>query len=757
MITYSEIKSIISYFALLFTIYKKFDSILTKFGPTVEVEEIKKVGWLVYILVKNKIYETSRNIIEYTCLLIPLLELLLSSNPTAFAKINPDIPLKEQICNLFQIKLVAPIEHSIQLFQTTVLQILSSIDFIKFTQDFTAIWDKAKLQIMIKALNELYNKAPVQDIDETVFAKETVEFSSTLYDSQKVINVHVTPIKLNAKSSPSKASKMISPSKCEVTLNNKINEYSLEGYNIPCRTVLNELTPIASTISMNNWLQASLAKPQFEDSPISVFLKEIIESYPNIKELIVKLTDKEAKKLTELTKTNQVTECLNLQEMDFSEQIKKLYFYFVEELLTSEEKRTKKASSENIAKNEEFHRGVFVAACETVFFVHRTVDVKFEDLLEVAEISLFGFWKIIPPLLRSESMLPFDIAHHFHELEKKIYLELAWKKGSPTSQLLSRFLLQPQEKPPENVESKIVQTNASKDISLTPVERIFANKVLQLTASLLINLADEIKITDNLLKEHIWETIKQCFATIPELLEDRNITHLVICSIYGVCRVDSKEKNEQNPAYTFNNIIKCFLRINEDVKDFLSNMFHLVKLGDGTHVNIIEFYNRMYLPAMRDPILKICSENSLRSKQPTEKGLTINSPLSDALPKKSFMHSFGKSIMTPLSPAKCISPKLILTPKQQTPKKTVKLTPRTQILLYCSESPTLRPINDNHVESVKNFLRNEILGRNSPQSCVGSGERVVRSQIRIKREDETETEKEKEKKEVKDNKGGNDV
>jgi retinoblastoma-associated protein len=748
MATYSDIKSIISYFALLFTIYKKFDSMLTKFEPTIEVEEIKKVGWLIYILAKNKIYETNRNIIAYTCLLIPLLELLLSSNPTAFAKLDPNVPLKEQVCNLLQIKFAAPIENHIQLFQTTILQIFSPLEFIKSTKDFTAIWDKDKLKTMIKTLNKFYDKLPAQDIDETVFVKEVVEFNNALYDSQRVINVHVTPIKLNVKGSPSKALKMMSPSKCGMTLNNKVNESSLEGYNIPCRTVFNELTPIASTISMNNWLQTSLMKPQFENSSISVFLEGIVENYPNIKELIIKLTDTEAKKLGELTKEEQGNESLNLQEMNFSEQINKLYFYLVEELLIIEEKRTRKASSESIVKSEEFHKGVFVAACETVFFVHRVVDIKFEDLLEVAEISLFGFWKIIPSLIRSESLLPFDIVHHFHELEKKIYLELAWKKGSPTSGLLSRFLLQPQETSSESVEAKVVQANEAKDTPLTAVERLFANKVLQLTASLLINLTTEIKITDNRLKEQIWETIKQCFAIAPELLEDRNIIHLVMCSIYGMCRVDGKEKNEQNSAYTFNNIIKCFLRINEDVKDFLFNMFHLVKLADGTHVNIIEFYNRMYLPAMHDPIFKIYSENCLKSKQTTDRGLTINSPLKDALPKKPFMHSFGKTVMTPLSPAKCISPKLILTPKQQTPKKTVKLTPRTQVLLYCSESPTVRKNNENRPESIKNYLKSQILERNLPQSCVGPNERGVRHRTGTR--DENVAEKEKEKKEGKD-------
>lgn len=244
---------------------------LMQFGPCNNVENIKKVGWLIYVVTKNEICGKSRNIIEYTCLLIPLLELLIQSNPKAFEKVAPETPLRDQICNLFQIKLGNAIEQICQMFQSTILQIVKPLEFIKSMDDFTAIWEKDKLAKITNLLGKVTKNGPIPDIDESVFTQEPVEFSGLSFEFQKVINVHVTPIKLSTqlKRSPTKTPKILSPSRCEVTLNNKLSEVALDGYNIPCRTVLNELTPIASTISMNNWLQICLNKPQFNNSSIS--------------------------------------------------------------------------------------------------------------------------------------------------------------------------------------------------------------------------------------------------------------------------------------------------------------------------------------------------------------------------------------------------------------------------------------------------------------------------------------------------------
>ena len=77
---------------------------------------------------------------------------------------------------------------------------------------------------------------------------------------------------------------------------------------------------------------------------------------------------------------------------------------------------------------------------------------------------------------------------------------------------------------------------------------LFFKRVLQLTATTIIDLGDMLKI-DQGTREIIWTVMKGVLSQETDMLTDRHIDQLVLCTIYGVCKVTS------HPDVTFNHII----------------------------------------------------------------------------------------------------------------------------------------------------------------------------------------------------------
>ena len=546
-------KSLVAHFGLFFTIYKKYDSLLSKFGFEDKDNEDKKIGWLLYIAVKNEIYGTKKNIIELACLLMPLLDMMVSENSKMFMKLDDGISIRKQLIEIFQIKSEASIEPIFITFQSIALQILKPLGFIESVKDFNKIWDTTKFKKVIEVLVNRCKNSPVSDIDETVFARESVEFSSSEFELPNVINVHITPISLNPNIliSPLKTPSKLSPYKSGAIFNKKLKD-SIYGYNIPCRTVFNELELTDSNIKVKSWLDDCLNKPQIENSLISVYLEKKIENLPNVRKIVVTLIESTIQEVLKNHDKNEKSIGSEFGDVNISTQIRQLYLYLIEELLTIEDKRNGKAGTDNVLMNEEFHRGIFVTSCEIILFVHNIDTIKFAKILKDVMISAFGVWKIVPSLLRLD--LPFIIIHYFQTLEKKIISEMAWEKNSPISDLFIHFFKKSDAK--QVTSPQLLTPINQRELSF--VEEMFGRKTLQFTASVIVTVTNQMKILDERIKENIWDVMKQCLAFNSELLLDRNIVNLILCSIYGVCRVEKMEK-ESNPEYTFNNIIKCYI------------------------------------------------------------------------------------------------------------------------------------------------------------------------------------------------------
>jgi len=712
---YTELKNLLTNFAIMITIYKKYDSVLSKFG--IIDTKIKLIGWLIYLIIKEELLQKNKQILELAILLVPTINFIISHEFDRIKEIKGISSKTEILHNLaaeFHIKEITKIQTVLGIFKTVLNSKIYKFCNIQLenTQNF---WIYEQFDYYSQILEKNISFDP-NAFDETIFVKQKIEFNNTFSPKnppENIVNVRVTPIKLDTPNESQKIhpkiSEKCSPNKCGLTLNSKPQEiHSLDGFNIPCRTIFNDFTPVSSTISLNSWLKECINKPKLEKDGLSEKLSFYCTGLPETKLFILDLIDIVSGHMQENLDSEIKLNCLNIQEMPISGQIRLFYFCIIESLLESEEKKGRKASNiSQIVSNQDFQKGVILAACETILFIHGILSIKFEDLLnEIIKISAFNFWKIIPAFLKFDPALPQPIIQHFSELEKKILFFLVWQKNTPNLNLTAYwpifFKIQNAKMNEEPENGKPIEISAS--------QQIFFKKVLQQVAQIISEVTGEMKMNDHSLKEKIWETMKFCLKEKFELLTDRHLIHLVLCSIYAVCKAEEINKKQIFPEYKFNNIIQCYLRLNGDAAKYLGNIFHLVKSNENEHITIIEFYNKHFLPRMQDLVLKICSGSLQNSKT----NLIIDSPLTESLPRKYSLHGQGKITTTPLTPSKLIlSPmtqKSIFTPQKITQTSiTPKLTPRTKALFLCPEAPMFRPgIAASHSD-MRSFIKSKIL------------------------------------------------
>jgi len=128
------------------------------------------------------------------------------------------------------------------------------------------------------------------------------------------------------------------------------------------------------------------------------------------------------------------------QLKDKYHQIIHLYYKILEELLVQEENKTKRPQYQEILRNESFHRALLGCAIEVVFYVNNYSDLSFQSLLELCNIPAFEFWRIIPSFMRFDPKMPQSIKRHFYDLELKILMYLAWKRGSTILELINSLV-----------------------------------------------------------------------------------------------------------------------------------------------------------------------------------------------------------------------------------------------------------------------------------------------------------------------------
>jgi hypothetical protein len=252
--------------------------------------------------------------------------------------------------------------------------------------------------------------------------------------------------------------------------------------------------------------------------------------------------------------------------------------------------------------NDSFHSELFVCCLEIVIAAHHLDDLAFPVLLGVFQMEACYFGKILEIIMKFYNLLPNMIYVHFAAIEERILQSLAWESTSPIHALLAdktnmEFLSTEFKRPslagppPEGQQGVVNMPPQGSFL------KYFVAKVLSLLWRRLDCLAVSLSLQP-LWKQHIWTGL--CHAVIFEssLLKGRFLDQLLMATVYAVGKV-LEDKN----TFTFMSIIKAyraaFQPVNHQVyRDVL--LTNASERGD-----IIAYYNTVYVPAMKIPVLKL--------------------------------------------------------------------------------------------------------------------------------------------------------
>ena len=308
-----------------------------------------------------------------------------------------------------------------------------------------------------------------------------------------------------------------------------------------------------------------------------------------------------------------------------------LYGKLVEVVVAKEQAVRGQAKAEHLAQSEGFQRVMLACCAEAVLFVYDYTSVSFEEILKACQVSPFEFWKVINSFLGSDENMPQAIKRHFREIEVKILSFLGWKKESPVYIVVTQVIQDALRGESEDFQ---------KDPKISKHYQTFFKKVLGQAAHVIQNISTSIGCSD-LVKEEIWTALKYLLSEQTELLVNRHLDQIILSTIYAIAKINS-DKIES--TINFSTLISKYSELYKD-----QGLFKKVLIEETNYADIIQFYNKVYIPCMKDYLT-----HKAQVDTPRISALSPLSPLREALP------AFAK-VPSPI----LRSPNQFLTPRTQ--------------------------------------------------------------------------------------------
>ncbi|NWT08087.1 RB protein, partial [Vireo altiloquus] len=294
-----------------------------------------------------------------------------------------------------------------------------------------------------------------------------------------------------------------------------------------------------------------------------------------------------------------------------------------------------------------FHTSLLACAVEVVMATYgrnasqsdstnAETDLSFPWILNVFDLKAFDFYKVIESFIRAEPSLTREMIKHLEHCEHRIMESLAWQSGSPLFDLIKQSKEregqadQPEPTPTPNMSFQHNHTAA--DLYLSPVKSpkkkasgpppsapstpdvqpavtpqtqkpqkstslsLFYKKVYLLAYRRLHTLFL------NLLSEHpdleplIWTLFQHTLQNEYELMRDRHLDQIMMCSMYGICKV-------KNVDLRFKIIVSAY----KELCNTNQETFKRVLIREEQYDSIIVFYNLVFMQKLKTNILQYAS------------------------------------------------------------------------------------------------------------------------------------------------------
>ncbi|OMJ83528.1 hypothetical protein SteCoe_15560 [Stentor coeruleus] len=564
---------VISNYAFAWRLYKKFVEkwaqleLEEKQGHSGVGTQLRDMAWTIIAL--KRLSTNSNDLVENAHLILSVLYIILQNLPETVSFANNDafdFLIKQFNAESEQAQeAICSVEGFIQGMISAGLLRISSEKTI-----FDGIFSEYLAANMLKLADFYISSLSPLDISEIEFLKKAQPRTPVKHTRQRKNNVEL------------KSKRIISwDNEPETDIKSKLGDIPVQS-----SPYSHAFTPISSAMELNNWLREVYKKTSLSQIPIllqeydslanfSVYAK--IEAYRN-KLASIQLDKENLPSIIQETSTGK----------DKSEHILKLYVYTLHGMIKNEQKRQGNLST--LYSNENFHQATFACCIECIINAYG-LNINFDQVLSIADVSVFEFWKLITTFVQFDGKMPVALRKHFRDVENFIMNENAWSMQSPIRQMLVQFVTE------------------CKNSSGNPIFNIFFKRLLSHTAQKLVEITEQLEILEEV-KERIWELIKTCITEHSDLLASRCLDTIILCSIYAICKLFK--------PISFKILIENFSAL-YPAKE------HVFKQVAGAG-DIIKFYNHIFIPRFKDNLSQGTENMKNFFQSPLRASLPITSP-----------------------------------------------------------------------------------------------------------------------------------
>ncbi|NXF78258.1 RB protein, partial [Sclerurus mexicanus] len=325
----------------------------------------------------------------------------------------------------------------------------------------------------------------------------------------------------------------------------------------------------------------------------------------------------------------------------------RLYYRVMESMLKSEEERLSVQNFSTLLNDNIFHTSLLACAVEVVMATYgrnasqsdgtsAETDLSFPWILNVFDLKAFDFYKVIESFIRAEPSLTREMIKHLERCEHRIMESLAWQSGSPLFDLIKQSKeREGQTDQPETTatpSTPFQHNHTAADLYLSPVKSpkkkasgppptanstpsaqpaaspqtqkpqksislsLFYKKVFLLAYRRLHTLFLQLLSEHPDLESLIWTLFQYTLQNEYELMRDRHLDQIMMCSMYGICKV-------KNVDLRFKIIVSAY----KELCNTNQETFKRVLIREEQYDSIIVFYNLVFMQKLKTNILQYAS------------------------------------------------------------------------------------------------------------------------------------------------------
>ena len=312
----------------------------------------------------------------------------------------------------------------------------------------------------------------------------------------------------------------------------------------------------------------------------------------------------------------------------------RLYFNTLEALLITEEQRLGTSNHQSLLGNISFHRALLACCMEVALKSCNYVTLAFPCTLNTFEVSPFDLCKMVESFIRHQPYLPMMLRNYLGSVEEQIVESMAWHgphiraqegHGQDTPDGLpskSVELLVSVRAQAENfnritfsccrkniTQYKKVKEHPTRKCSLQRYSRTSnqhsntGTKDTETCNGTYGETRNDVEITCRHRK--VEDTIEWAIDRARSLLYDRHLDNTVLCVLYGVAKV-----MRAKPEVSFKKIIAAHKKCNGAKLEIIR---HVILNSPNERGDVIQFYNKVFIPKMKSYLLSLTPSSSSSS------------------------------------------------------------------------------------------------------------------------------------------------